>query len=66
MNYFPLSQKCELHSVLAAPHGPGNLVENDDVIYGEKFCLPGDFNFIVFYDYFSSAGVSVLKVYTHS
>uniref|UniRef100_A0A9J2PAE3 Apple domain-containing protein n=1 Tax=Ascaris lumbricoides TaxID=6252 RepID=A0A9J2PAE3_ASCLU len=40
MNYFPLSQKCELHSVLAAPHGPGNLVENDDVIYGEKFCLP--------------------------
>uniref|UniRef100_A0A915AFB9 Apple domain-containing protein n=1 Tax=Parascaris univalens TaxID=6257 RepID=A0A915AFB9_PARUN len=40
MNYFPLSQKCELHSILATPHGPGNLIENDDVIYGEKFCLP--------------------------
>ncbi|KAK0397500.1 hypothetical protein QR680_002148 [Steinernema hermaphroditum] len=40
INYFPVTQKCEMYSILAEPHGPGNLVENDDVIYSEKFCLP--------------------------
>ncbi|KHN83785.1 hypothetical protein Tcan_13653 [Toxocara canis] len=40
INYFPLTRKCELYSILAEPHGPGSLVENDDVIYSEKFCLP--------------------------
>uniref|UniRef100_A0A915ET02 Apple domain-containing protein n=1 Tax=Ditylenchus dipsaci TaxID=166011 RepID=A0A915ET02_9BILA len=25
---------------MAEPHGPGNLVENDEVIYAEKFCVP--------------------------
>ena len=40
INYFPLQQKCEVYTILAEPHGPGSLVENDDVIYAEKFCLP--------------------------
>uniref|UniRef100_A0AC34QDM0 Apple domain-containing protein n=1 Tax=Panagrolaimus sp. JU765 TaxID=591449 RepID=A0AC34QDM0_9BILA len=40
INYFPLLQKCEIYNILAEPHGPGSLVENDDVIYAEKFCLP--------------------------
>ncbi|KAK6062015.1 PAN domain protein [Cooperia oncophora] len=40
LNYFPLTRKCELYSILAEPHGPGSLVENPDVIYAEKFCLP--------------------------
>lgn len=40
INYFPLTQKCEIYNILAEPHGPGSLVENDDVIYAEKFCLP--------------------------
>uniref|UniRef100_A0AC34GSY9 Apple domain-containing protein n=1 Tax=Panagrolaimus sp. ES5 TaxID=591445 RepID=A0AC34GSY9_9BILA len=40
INYFPLQQKCEIYNILAEPHGPGSLVENDDVIYAEKFCLP--------------------------
>ncbi|KHJ98492.1 PAN domain protein [Oesophagostomum dentatum] len=40
LNYFPLTKKCELYSILAEPHGPGSLVENDEVIYAEKFCLP--------------------------
>ncbi|XGW17478.1 hypothetical protein V3C99_002240 [Haemonchus contortus] len=40
LNYFPLTRKCELYSIVAEPHGPGNLVENQDVIYAEKFCLP--------------------------
>ncbi|VDM77563.1 unnamed protein product [Strongylus vulgaris] len=40
LNYFPISRKCELYSILAEPHGPGSLVENQDVIYAEKFCLP--------------------------
>ncbi|VDO75349.1 unnamed protein product [Heligmosomoides polygyrus] len=40
LNYFPMTKKCELYSILAEPHGPGSLVENQDVIYAEKFCLP--------------------------
>ncbi|EYB93184.1 hypothetical protein Y032_0185g1032 [Ancylostoma ceylanicum] len=40
LNYFPITRKCELYSILAEPHGPGSLVENQDVIYAEKFCLP--------------------------
>ncbi|VDL69605.1 unnamed protein product [Nippostrongylus brasiliensis] len=40
LNYFPVTRKCELYSILAEPHGPGSLVENRDVIYAEKFCLP--------------------------
>ncbi|PIO73701.1 PAN domain protein [Teladorsagia circumcincta] len=40
LNYFPLTRKCELYSILAEPHGTGSLVENPDVIYAEKFCLP--------------------------
>uniref|UniRef100_A0AC35U6N3 PAN domain protein n=1 Tax=Rhabditophanes sp. KR3021 TaxID=114890 RepID=A0AC35U6N3_9BILA len=40
INYYPISKKCEIYNILAEPHGPGNLVENDDVIYAEKFCLP--------------------------
>ncbi|CAJ0599277.1 unnamed protein product, partial [Cylicocyclus nassatus] len=28
LNYFPISRKCELYSILAEPHGPGSLVEN--------------------------------------
>uniref|UniRef100_A0A7E4VS17 Apple domain-containing protein n=1 Tax=Panagrellus redivivus TaxID=6233 RepID=A0A7E4VS17_PANRE len=40
INYFPIAQKCEIYNILAEPHGPGNLVENDDAIYAEKFCLP--------------------------
>ncbi|ETN84458.1 PAN domain protein [Necator americanus] len=30
LNYFPLTRKCELYSILAEPHGPGTLVENQD------------------------------------
>ncbi|CAD6187562.1 unnamed protein product [Caenorhabditis auriculariae] len=40
LNYFPLDHKCELYSILAEPHGTGNLLQNDKVIYAEKFCLP--------------------------
>ncbi|KAE9413354.1 hypothetical protein Angca_003775, partial [Angiostrongylus cantonensis] len=40
LNYFPLTRKCELYSILAEPHGPGNLVQNENVIYAEKFCIP--------------------------
>lgn len=42
LNYFPMTKKCELYSILAEPHGPGSLVENQDVIYAEKFCLPSE------------------------
>ncbi|CEF60297.1 PAN-1 domain and Apple-like domain-containing protein [Strongyloides ratti] len=40
INYFPISKTCEIYSILAEPHGTGSLIENDDVIYSEKFCLP--------------------------
>ncbi|CAJ0927994.1 unnamed protein product, partial [Mesorhabditis belari] len=40
LNYFPLTQKCQILSILAEPHGEGELVENQDSIYAEKFCLP--------------------------
>uniref|UniRef100_A0A1I7W716 PAN domain protein n=1 Tax=Heterorhabditis bacteriophora TaxID=37862 RepID=A0A1I7W716_HETBA len=40
LNYFPRIRKCELYSIQAEPHGTGNLVENENVIYAEKFCLP--------------------------
>uniref|UniRef100_A0AAF5DPA3 Apple domain-containing protein n=1 Tax=Strongyloides stercoralis TaxID=6248 RepID=A0AAF5DPA3_STRER len=40
INYFPISKTCEIFSILAEPHGSGSLIENDDVIYSEKFCLP--------------------------
>uniref|UniRef100_A0A0N5AUH4 PAN domain protein n=1 Tax=Syphacia muris TaxID=451379 RepID=A0A0N5AUH4_9BILA len=40
VNYFPKEKKCEMHEILAEPHGPGSLVENDQAIYAEKFCLP--------------------------
>ncbi|VDN23135.1 unnamed protein product [Gongylonema pulchrum] len=29
-----------MYSTLAEPHGSGSLIENDDSIYAEKFCLP--------------------------
>ncbi|CAI5454072.1 unnamed protein product [Caenorhabditis angaria] len=40
LNYFPADRKCELYSILAEPHGTGRLLENEKVIYAEKFCLP--------------------------
>ncbi|CAB3400690.1 unnamed protein product [Caenorhabditis bovis] len=40
LNYFPYDQKCELYGILAEPHGTGKLMENEKVIYAEKFCLP--------------------------
>uniref|UniRef100_A0A0N4ZHI4 PAN domain protein n=1 Tax=Parastrongyloides trichosuri TaxID=131310 RepID=A0A0N4ZHI4_PARTI len=40
INYFPISKTCEMYNILAEPHGSGSLIENDDVIYSEKFCLP--------------------------
>lgn len=30
-----------MYNTLAEPHGSGNLLENDDSIYAEKFCLSG-------------------------
>lgn len=43
MNFFPRMQRCEIYNILAEPHGPGNLIVNDDVVYAEKFCLPSIF-----------------------
>ncbi|EFO82935.1 hypothetical protein CRE_00769 [Caenorhabditis remanei] len=40
LNYFPVERKCELYGILAEPHGSGKLLENEKVIYAEKFCLP--------------------------
>uniref|UniRef100_A0A8R1DHZ3 Apple domain-containing protein n=1 Tax=Caenorhabditis japonica TaxID=281687 RepID=A0A8R1DHZ3_CAEJA len=40
LNYFPMDRKCELYGILAEPHGTGKLLENERVIYAEKFCLP--------------------------
>ncbi|CAI2356831.1 unnamed protein product [Caenorhabditis sp. 36 PRJEB53466] len=40
LNYFPMDRKCELYGILAEPHGTGKLLENEKVIYAEKFCLP--------------------------
>ncbi|ULT82299.1 hypothetical protein L3Y34_011928 [Caenorhabditis briggsae] len=40
LNYFPVEKKCELYGILAEPHGSGKLLENEKVIYAEKFCLP--------------------------
>ncbi|CAJ0565885.1 unnamed protein product, partial [Mesorhabditis spiculigera] len=40
LNYFPITRKCQILAVLAEPHGEGELVENEDSIYAEKFCLP--------------------------
>ncbi|VDN00762.1 unnamed protein product [Thelazia callipaeda] len=39
LNYFPSLKKCEIYNTLAEPHGSGSLIENDDCIYAEKFCL---------------------------
>lgn len=43
MNFFPKMQRCEIYNILAEPHGPGNLIVNEDVVYAEKFCLPSIF-----------------------
>jgi hypothetical protein len=40
MNFFPQSQTCEIHENAADPRGTGHLIQNDEVIYAEKFCLP--------------------------
>ncbi|PAV70461.1 hypothetical protein WR25_19385 [Diploscapter pachys] len=40
LNYSPIDKTCALFNILAEPHGPGNLMENDGVIYAEKFCVP--------------------------
>ncbi|EGT30224.1 hypothetical protein CAEBREN_13393 [Caenorhabditis brenneri] len=40
LNYVPSEKKCELYGILAEPHGSGKLLENEKVIYAEKFCLP--------------------------
>ncbi|KAI1725506.1 PAN domain-containing protein [Ditylenchus destructor] len=40
INYFPLNHKCEIYTTMAQPHGPAYLMESNNAIYIEKFCLP--------------------------
>ncbi|KAI6201931.1 hypothetical protein M3Y96_00894500 [Aphelenchoides besseyi] len=39
-NYDTSSKHCILLNTLALPHGNGKLVRNENMTYGEKFCLP--------------------------
>ncbi|KAI6215561.1 hypothetical protein M3Y94_00399500 [Aphelenchoides besseyi] len=39
-NYDTSSKDCILLNTLALPHGNGKLIRNENMTYGEKFCLP--------------------------
>lgn len=41
INYFATTKRCKLYDVSAQPHGPGNLMENNDALYAEQFCVSG-------------------------
>lgn len=41
INYRPLTAQCEIFDQRVKPNGIAHLVENDEVIYGDKLCLPG-------------------------